>query len=40
MTHLQEKAKEIVHTVEHLVEAANALEREAEAGRSAGFTAP
>ena len=35
MTHLQEKAKEIVHSVEHPVETAKALEREAELGRSA-----
>jgi len=35
MTHLQEKAKEIVHTVEHPVEVAKALEHEAEVGRSA-----
>ena len=35
MTHLQEKAKDIVHSVEHPVEAAKALEREAEVGRSA-----
>jgi hypothetical protein len=35
MTHLQEKAKDIVHSVEHPVEAAKALEREAEIGRSA-----
>ena len=32
---VQEKAKEIVHSVEHPVEAAKALEREAEVGRSA-----
>ncbi len=35
MTHLQEKAKDIVHSVEHPVETAKALEREAELGRSA-----
>ena len=35
MTHLQEKAKDIDHSVEHPVEAAKALEREAEVGRSA-----
>jgi uncharacterized membrane protein len=35
MTHLQEKAKDIVHSVEHPVEAAKALEHEAEVGRSA-----
>jgi hypothetical protein len=35
MTHVQEKAKDIVHSVEHPVEAAKALEREAEVGRSA-----
>ena len=35
MTHLQEKAKEIVHTVEHPLEVAKALEHEAEVGRSA-----
>jgi hypothetical protein len=35
MVHLQEKAKDIVHSVEHPVEAAKALEREAELGKSA-----
>ena len=35
MVQLQEKAKEIVHSVEHPVEAAKSLEREAELGRSA-----
>ena len=30
-----EKAKEVVHAVEHPVDAAKALEREAEEGRSA-----
>ena len=35
MTQLQEKAKDIVHSVEHPVEAAKALEQEAEEGRSA-----
>ncbi len=35
MPDLQEKAKGIVHSVEHPVEAAKALEREAEKGRSA-----
>ena len=35
MTDLQEKAKDIVHSVEHPVEAAKALEREAELGKSA-----
>jgi hypothetical protein len=30
-----EKAKDVVHAVEHPVEAAKALEREAEEGRSA-----
>ena len=35
MTHLQEKAKDVIHSVEHPVEAAKALEREAEVGRSA-----
>jgi nitrogen fixation/metabolism regulation signal transduction histidine kinase len=35
MTHLQEKAKDIVHSVEHPVEAAKELEREAEEGKSA-----
>ena len=35
MTHLQEKAKDIVHSVEHPVETAKALEREEELGRSA-----
>jgi hypothetical protein len=35
MPDLQEKAKDIVETVEHPVEAAKALEREAEEGRSA-----
>jgi hypothetical protein len=35
MAQLQEKAKEIVHSVEHPVEAAKSLEREAEVGKSA-----
>jgi len=35
MTHLQEKAKDLVHSVEHPVEAAKSLEREAELGKSA-----
>ena len=35
MTDLQEKAKDIVHSVEHPVEAAKSLEREAELGKSA-----
>ena len=35
MPDLQEKAKDIVHTVEHPVEVAKALEQEAEHGRSA-----
>jgi len=35
MTHLQEKAKDVIHSVEHPVEAAKALEREAEVGKSA-----
>ena len=35
MAHLQEKAKDIVHSVEHPVETAKALEREAEEGSSA-----
>jgi hypothetical protein len=35
MTDLQEKAKDVIHSVEHPVEAAKALEREAEIGRSA-----
>jgi uncharacterized membrane protein len=35
MADLQEKAKDIVHSVEHPVEAAKSLEREAELGRSA-----
>ena len=35
MTDLQEKAKDLVHSVEHPVEATKALEREAEVGRSA-----
>ena len=35
MTDLQEKAKDIVHSVEHPVEAAKELEREAEEGKSA-----
>jgi t-SNARE complex subunit (syntaxin) len=35
MAELQEKAKDIVHAVEHPIEAAKALEREAEEGRSA-----
>jgi hypothetical protein len=35
MADLQEKAKDVIHSVEHPVEAAKALEREAEIGRSA-----
>jgi hypothetical protein len=35
MAQLQDKAKEIVHSVEHPVEAAKSLEREAELGKSA-----
>jgi hypothetical protein len=35
MAQLQEKAKDIVHSVEHPVEAAKSLEREAELGKSA-----
>ena len=35
MAQIQEKAKEIVHSVEHPVEAAKSLEREAEVGKSA-----
>ena len=35
MADLQEKAKDIVHSVEHPVEAAKELEREAEEGKSA-----
>jgi hypothetical protein len=35
MVQLQEKAKDIVHSVEHPVEAAKSLEREAELGKSA-----
>ena len=35
MPHLQEKAREIVHAVEHPVEVAKQLEREAEEGVSA-----
>lgn len=35
MPHPVEKAKDVVHAVEHPVEAAKALEREAEEGRSA-----
>lgn len=35
MPDLQEKAKNIVHSLEHPVEAAKALEREAEDGQSA-----
>ena len=35
MPDLQEKAKDIIHSVEHPVEAAKALEHEAEEGDSA-----
>jgi uncharacterized membrane protein len=35
MPHLQEKAKDIIHSVEHPVEVAKALEHEAEEGGSA-----
>ena len=35
MAQLQEKAKDIVQSVEHPVEAAKSLEREAELGKSA-----
>jgi hypothetical protein len=35
MVHPVEKAKDVVHAVEHPVETARALEREAERGRSA-----
>jgi hypothetical protein len=35
MVHPVEKAKDVVHVVEHPVETAKALEREAEEGRSA-----
>jgi hypothetical protein len=35
MVHPVEKAKDVVHAVEHPVETAKALEREAERGRSA-----
>jgi uncharacterized membrane protein len=35
MTEVGEKAKEVVHAVEHPLESAKALEREAEEGRSA-----
>ena len=35
MAHLQEKAREIVHAVEHPVEVAKQLEHEAEEGDSA-----
>jgi hypothetical protein len=35
MPDLQEKAKDIIHSVEHPVEAAKALEQEAEEGGSA-----
>jgi hypothetical protein len=34
MVHPAEKAREVVHVVEHPVETAKALEREAEEGRS------
>jgi hypothetical protein len=35
MSHLQDKAHEIVHAVEHPIETAKALEHEAEEGSSA-----
>jgi hypothetical protein len=35
MVHPVEKAKDVVHAVEHPVETAKALEREADRGRSA-----
>jgi hypothetical protein len=35
MTHSGDKAKDVVHAVEHPVETAKALEREAEEGKSA-----
>ncbi len=35
MVHPVEKAKDVVHAVEHPVQTAKALEREAERGRSA-----
>ena len=35
MADLQEKAKDVVHSIEHPVETAKALEHEAEEGRSA-----
>jgi hypothetical protein len=35
MVHPVEKAKDVVHAVEHPVETAKALEREAEQGKSA-----
>jgi hypothetical protein len=35
MTHSVDKAKDVVHAVEHPVETAKALEREAEEGKSA-----
>jgi hypothetical protein len=35
MVHPAEKAKDVVHAVEHPVETVKALEREAEEGRSA-----
>jgi len=35
MPHLQEKAKDVAHALEHPIETAKALEREAEEGRSA-----
>jgi hypothetical protein len=35
MAHLEEKAKDVIHSIEHPVETAKALEREAEEGRTA-----
>ncbi|HEY1368217.1 MAG TPA: hypothetical protein VGF23_13915 [Gaiellaceae bacterium] len=35
MPDLEEKAKDVIHSLEHPVETAKALEREAEEGRSA-----
>ncbi len=35
MTHSVDKARDVVHAVEHPVETAKALEREAEEGKSA-----
>jgi hypothetical protein len=35
MAHLEQKAKDVIHSIEHPVETAKALEREAEEGRTA-----